>query len=216
MSGPLLIAVVLSLALAGYALSAIPAAAFAALVGVLLTAGLQRRHWLRTTQEEIRVRETREATELVRDIAKIFDARIAAQRLYLRNIGSDSHDALKSQYTSALKEYMGNYNDVRYRLMSYHSYATVLEFEETLNNRIVQNSALITEAERTSSSSQEKIRKADDDLSVVSAHVFRFCARMHKEIGKENIGTLRSLKNWQDPANPYVTNWALVKRLLNI
>ncbi|WDA13646.1 hypothetical protein [Paracoccus marcusii] len=194
----------------------IPIAAILAIVGIFITANYQRRHWLRATHEEIRTRETREANDLLRDIARIFDKRIACQRLYLLNLEDENSSEYKKSYMDSVKEYSGSYNDLRYRLRFYTSYASVLDFEKTLNDRIVKNGNRISTIAKLNNRSESEVSEIDKDLSIISAKVFEFCARLANKISAEDFGSLRKLSSWNNPSNEYITNWWLIKRLLNI
>ncbi len=194
----------------------VPVTVIIGIIGVILTAWFHRLHWVRSTREEIRVRETKEASELVQDIAGLFSKRIAAQRLLLENINSDDFNKYLNDYRDAVKIYMENYNEIRYRLTYFKSYSVVLDFEQELNDKIVLNSGQISLVIRRGKFLPEEKTKLSKELSVVSAEVYKFCARLSDDIAKEKVGRLRRISNWRDPNNEFVGNWALIKRLLNI
>lgn len=192
-------------------------AAVLAFIGLFITARFQRTHWLRSTHEEIRVRETKEASELVKDIATTFDRRIAAQRLLLLNMDSQDREKFEEIYLDAVREYMHRFNEIRYRLNFYLTYGDVLKFEADLNNRIVVNgskiSLMISSPEKVETADRSKL---DNDLSIISALVFRYCRDISEKISKNDFGSLRRISNWKDPENQFVTIGFLLKRLLNI
>lgn len=192
-------------------------AAILAFLGLFITARFQRTHWLRSTHEEIRVRETKEATDLVKDIAFIFDKRIAAQRLLLLNANSDKQASFREPYLEAVKEYMQRYNEIRYRLNFYLSYSEVLNFERNLNDRMVSNGSkialLIAQPENFTDVQRAKL---NEDLSIISASVFTYCKNISGRISKGDFGSLRHISDWKNPNNEYTTISFLIRRLLNI
>lgn len=194
----------------------IPITIIIGIIGIFITARFQRYHWLRSTREEIRVRETNEASQLLRDIALAFDKRITAQRSFLLNLSSPSADEAKQAFTAAVREYSESFNEIRYRLFYYTSYNRVLEFEERLHERLVTNANEILGVSRHGRALGRSVQELDDDLSLISAKVFRFCERIANDISNENIGSLKRIYDWTEPRNEFVTNWHLVKRLFNV
>ncbi len=191
----------------------IPITIIIAFLGVILTAYFQKQHWLRATREEIRVRETNGASELAQDIAKIFDRRIAAQRSLLRNIDSKSH---KNYYFSAIREYGLNYNDIRYRLYYYIGMRNVVYMESNLNDRVVYNAREIDFFLKNGRFINKDCDELINDLNIISAHVYRFCSKFSEAVAKGEVGAIKKVSDWKDPNNEYVSNWFLLKRLLNI
>lgn len=194
----------------------IPLTIIIATFGIFITARFQRYHWLRSTREEIRVRETAEASELVREIAVAFDKRITAQRRLLHGIGSPDEKIIKELYSGAVREYAETFNSIKYRLFYYTSYQDVLDFESKLHNRIVTNAEGIHQIERTGTPLSRSSAELEKDLSILSAKVFHYCRNMSENIANEQIGSLRRLHDWKDPKNEFVTNWHLIRRLLNV
>lgn len=194
----------------------IPLTVIIAFFGIFITALFQRRHWLRTTREEIRVRETKEASDLVRDISRSFDKRISAQRLLLLNLKSSDREKYRESFRLAVIEYAEGYNDIRYRLFFYTSYQRVLDFERNLHERLVHNSDRILSLMKQRKSQTKITYELNDELSKISANVFHFCTDLSTEIAAEKFGTLRMVYDWRNPKNEFVTSWYLVKRLLNI
>lgn len=213
----------------GYGMINVPLTIIIAIFGVFLTARFQRYHWLRSTREEIRVRETNEASELVRDIARAFDKRITAQRSFLWNLSSPDSNKTQKTFEAVTNEYANNFNEIRYRLFYYSSYQEVLEFEQRLHDRIVANAneirhiskhgrprrRSIWHISKHGGPRSRSIAELDNDLSILSAKVFEYCAKLSQEIATENIGSLRRLNNWKDPNNEFITNWHLIRLLLN-
>jgi hypothetical protein len=162
------------------------------------------------------VRETNGATDLVRDIAKAFDKRITAQRTLLRNLGSPNIEALRDSSNLAIKEYSEGYNEIRYRLNYYTSYQEVLDFERQLHDRLVSCSNQIYEIAKLSARRASKVQELDNELSLVSELVFKYCRNLSNDIANERIGSLPKIHDWKDPDNEFVGSWRLIKRLLNI
>ncbi|MBO9456117.1 hypothetical protein J7376_11090 [Paracoccus sp. R12_1] len=194
----------------------IPLAALLAFVGIFVTARFQRMHWLRATREEIRVRETKEATALVSDIATAFDKRIVAQRFLLLNLSDVNKDRIIDEYRAAVKLYSESYNEIRYRLFYYTSYSEVLYFENKLNNKIVEHGNLVVKLLKQDAPLEMQIASLDGELSIISTKVFQYCKKLSGLISEEKIGSLQKIYDWKDPKNEYISDWRLIKRLLNI
>lgn len=194
----------------------VPITIIIAVLGIFLTARFQRIQWIRTTREEIRIRETKGATDLVSDIAKAFGRRITAQRSLLRNLKSRKVKKCRDGLDLAIKEYSEGYNEIRYRLNYYTSYQKVLDFEREIHDRLVSNLNKIYALANSKRHSSMEVRKLDDDLSRVSELIFRYCQKLSEEIASENIGRLSEIHDWEDPDNEFIGSWYLIKRLLNI
>lgn len=82
----------------------IPISIIIGLLAVLVGGWLQQRQWYRNSREEIRVRETEEATKLISEIARTIDKRIAAQRAL-------AYHASDEDGSEFLKDYRTRFSD---------------------------------------------------------------------------------------------------------
>lgn len=187
-----------------------------AVIGIFLTAWFNHIHWLNKNREEIRIRETLEATSLVRDIANIFDKRIVTQRLMLRNIFLKNKEAMLEEYKISLKEYSEKYNEVRFRLRYFSGYNFVLNFEKDLNDKIVENSYEIEHILKYGRPKKLKFSELNEQLNIISVRVYEYCAQLTSDISAENIGVLKKINDWKNPNNKYISSWFLIKRLLSL
>lgn len=193
----------------------IPVTVLIAFLGVFIGAWLQRRHWLRSTYEEIRVRESKDASDLASEIARVFDKRITAQRNYLLTKFSKTGNENENAYKSAINEYSDSFNDIRFRLFYYLSYKEVLKYESDLHNRLVKNGGEIAPI-RNMREYRKRKEAINNELSIISARVFMFCRLLSLKISREEIGSLRRLKDWKNPQNEFISIFFLLRRLLNI
>ncbi|SFN60992.1 hypothetical protein SAMN04488056_101462 [Cohaesibacter marisflavi] len=187
-----------------------------AVIGVFLTAWFNHIHWLNKNREEIRIRETIEATSLVRDIANIFDKRIVTQRLMLRNIFLENREVMLEEYKKSLREYSERYNEVRFRLRYFSSYSYVIDFERELNDKIVENSYEIEHILKYGRPKKLKFSELNEQLNIISVRVYEYCALLTSDISSENIGVLKKINDWKDPNNKYISSLFLIKRLLSL
>lgn len=196
----------------------VPITVVLGLAGVIIGGWLQRRHWLRTTREEIRVRETSEANSLIKDIAEYLDKRISTQREFLHSI-SDSQEARESaraEYKKAISEFGSRSNAIRSHIYFFFGYQEVLRFEKSLPEKIVINGLKCEHLFRSEKATQDRISELDLELSKISSLIFIYCGKLSRKVSAEDFGTLRKIRNWQDPNNPHITLTDLTKRLLNI
>ncbi|WP_298815871.1 hypothetical protein [uncultured Roseibium sp.] len=199
----------------------VPITVIIGLLGILFGAWFQRRHWLRSVAEEVRVRETKDASELIELIATTFDRRIAAQRAFLHSIGDVNREAEISKYREAINEYGEKINTIRSKLFFYFSYSEVYDYEEELHNRLIINGANITRlykevVREESEDLNSRKEELDKDLSLLSAKVFRSCRNLYGKVALLEFGTLRKIHDWQNPNNEYVSSMKLARKVLNI
>lgn len=194
----------------------IPLSIIIGLLGVFIGGWLQKRHWLRATKEEIRVRETADANALVKQITKTFDERMWAQRNFLNQIGREGEALALNRYREAIRIYTEEFNSIRTGLFFYFSYKKVLSFEKDLHNRLVANGALIESIYRDKNDNADVRSEVAEQLSTVSAKVFRFCKNTSDEISTENFGTMRKINDWKRPDNQFVGSFSLIRRIFNL
>ncbi|MWD30055.1 hypothetical protein E0K89_021495 [Aquicoccus sp. SCR17] len=203
----------------------IPITVAIALFSVFIGAWFQRRHWLRSIAEEIRVRETADASALIDLIATTFDERIIAQRLFLGSIGDQERQKeARIEYREQLKSYFGKFNTIRGKLFFYFSYQTVVDFENELHNRIAENGLAIERLSRqyekrgllksNKDLAREKAR-LNNDLSQISVLVFKKCRGLYELVSGHDFGSLRQINNWRDPENEFVSSLKLLRKVLN-
>lgn len=186
------------------------------ILAVFLTAAFQRKQWLRNTREEIRVRETKSAEELVRDVTRAFDKRITAQRFFLLNANEEDSNEFRVKYREAVHDYLISFNDIRARISYYFPRSELLYFEEQLHERIVQNGNSIAALFRQGIANQAKISELNSQLSTISAHVYQFSARCSEKISTSQIKPIQRLDDWKDHQNEFIGTWFLLRRLLSI
>ncbi|MBO6860623.1 hypothetical protein [Roseibium sp.] len=200
----------------------IPITIIIGLLGVLIGIWFQRRSWLLSIAEEVRVRETADASKLIDLIAETFDKRIAIQRAFLYSIGDEDRADYIDKYREAVIEYAEKINIVRSKLYFYFSYEEVLRYEQELHVRLVVNAEAISNLrnryEELSSSglSDNEVFRLNEDLSIISAKVFRYCQTLYVKVAKLEFGSLRTIHNWTDRSNDFVSSVKLLRRVLNI
>jgi hypothetical protein len=177
---------------------------------------------IRDRSKEVRVRETADASKLIDLIAETFDKRIAIQRAFLYSIGDEDRADYIDKYREAVIEYAEKINIVRSKLYFYFSYEEVLRYEQELHVRLVVNAEAISNLrnryEELSSSglSDNEVFRLNEDLSIISAKVFRYCQTLYVKVAKLEFGSLRTIHNWTDRSNDFVSSVKLLRRVLNI
>lgn len=191
----------------------VPITIFLGLLAVALTAYFQTRHWYRSTKEEIRVRETKDCTALIEQIAKVFDERITAQRRFL--FRTSEKDNKRDLYITEVDKYLASLNIIRAKLNYYFSYEMVIKLEREIHEPLIKNANLIEDVQRTNrpKAAQQK-QQLHRELSVISHDVYKLCAELHSRVAREAFGELRKINNWKDVGNRFVTSGDLVRRLL--
>ena len=193
--------------------SAIPISIIIGVATAILAAHFQRRQWLRNTREEIRVRETDEASKTIEILTRSIDARIAAQRRFIWQTRSKNQDEVV-RYRNAVEAFGAELNYVRSRLLFYFDYETVEDIEEHILDRIFRNGRL---AEAIAGQrSPEKRRELASELSAISAVLFRRCQYLYTLIAREDFGSLKKLSDWTRIENDHTSFGYLAGRLLGI
>lgn len=193
---------------------AIPIGIFLGLITVFIGAYFQRKQWLNNLREEIRVRETKGATEVLKFISEVIDRRISAQRRFLWRASRKIEKDELLRYRDAVEQYSSSINQARAKLFFYFEFSIVRELEEGILNPIVFNGARIEKLLSTRATDNKT--EIESELSLLSAQSFGFITKLYVMISQEEIGQLKLINDWREPGNQFTSTGWLLKRLFDV
>lgn len=192
------------------------------LIATIIGASIQQRTWRHRSLEELKENERTEAKETIKNISEALDKRLEAQRYFTHQVLSgNATEKDRENFRHEKMAWMGGYSSNMSRI--YHSFgrSTVIDFENQIQNRLQQASAVLNFEQNPGVEylcTRDKVMfvRSDHELNLIQHDIHKFLNELDDRVANGLIGRTQSINDLSSKDLAMVSRVYLVRRLLGV